>query len=195
MSADLTHERKNSVIPPLKLSHILYGQKEYEQLLNDLKIFEPYNFEVNVYNEGRVAMMKDSIRVLSEAINHLSMKQESDIHAGLLHFGHQLPGSIHKGMYVTCIKMLGTDQQVKELIPKCDTMEMIGCYAQTELGHGSDVQSLETVAEFDAKTDEFVLNTPSLTAAKYWPGDLGMYANYALVFARLISNGISCCYA
>lgn len=30
--------------------------------------------------------------------------------------------------------------------------EIIGCYCQTELGHGSDVQNLETVAEYDVKT-------------------------------------------
>jgi acyl-CoA oxidase len=124
-----------------------------------------------------------------EASEKLSMNTDSEYHAALMHFGYQLPGSIHKGMYVNCIKMLGTDQQKKELLPQCDSMSMIGCYAQTELGHGSDVQSLETVAEFDSKTDEFVLNSPSVSAAKFWPGDLGLYANYALVFARLMSNG------
>lgn len=76
------------------------------------------------------------------------------------------------------------------MIPLCDTLEMIGCYAQTEVGHGSDVQSLETIAEFDSKTDEFIINSPTITSAKFWPGDLGIYANYAMVFARLIANGI-----
>jgi len=28
-------------------------------------------------------------------------------------------------------------------------------------------------------------------AAKFWPGDLGIYANYAMVFAKLIANGQS----
>lgn len=66
---------------------------------------------------------------------------------------------------------------------------MIGCYAQTEMGHGSDVQNLETIATFDPKTDEFVLNSPTITSAKMWPGDLGVFANYAMVFAQLIING------
>ena len=54
------------------------------------------------------------------------------------------------------------------------------------MGHGSDVSGLETTATFYQKTDEFVINTPSVTATKWWPGDMGRFANHALVFARLI---------
>lgn len=54
------------------------------------------------------------------------------------------------------------------------------------MGHGSDVASLQTTATFDKKTDEFVLNTPSISAVKWWPGEIGRYANFALVFAKII---------
>ena len=45
-------------------------------------------------------------------------------------------------------------------------MQIIGCYAQTELGHGSNVQGLETTATFDPQTDEFIINSPTLTSSK-----------------------------
>jgi hypothetical protein len=45
-------------------------------------------------------------------------------------------------------------------------MQIIGCYAQTELGHGSNVQGLETTATFDPKTDEFIIHSPTLTSSK-----------------------------
>lgn len=48
---------------------------------------------------------------------------------------------------------------------------------------------LETTATFDINTDEFVINTPTNTATKWWPGDMGRFANFALVFARLIIDG------
>ena len=66
------------------------------------------------------------------------------------------------------------------------TLEIHGCYAQTEIGHGSNIAGLETKAVFDIKTDEFVIHTPCLTATKWWPGEMGRYANFALVFAQLI---------
>ena len=62
----------------------------------------------------------------------------------------------------------------------------MGCYAQTELGHGSNVAGLETTATLDLQTDEFIIHSPTVTSTKYWPGGLGRWANHALVFARCI---------
>jgi acyl-CoA oxidase len=67
----------------------------------------------------------------------------------------------------------------------------MGCYAQTELGHGSDVSSLETTATFDINTDEFIIQTPNIKAAKFWPGDLGNFSTHAIVFAKLLIDGNS----
>ena len=67
--------------------------------------------------------------------------------------------------------------------------KILGCYAQTELGHGSNVSNLETTATLDKSTDEFVINSPTLTSAKFWPGDLGRFSSHAIVFARLIVDG------
>ena len=63
-------------------------------------------------------------------------------------------------------------------------LKMIGCYAQTELGHGSNIGGLETTATLDMKTDEFVIHSPTVTSTKYWPGGMGLWANFAVVFAK-----------
>ena len=68
-------------------------------------------------------------------------------------------------------------------------MKIIGCYAQTELGHGSDVQNLLTTATFNKEGDCFILNTPEVKAAKWWVGELGLVANHAIVYAQLIIDG------
>lgn len=70
-------------------------------------------------------------------------------------------------------------------MPLAEDYDILGCYAQTELGHGSDVQGLQTTATLDLKTDEFVIHTPTLTATKFWPGEMGRQSNFACIFARL----------
>ena len=68
-------------------------------------------------------------------------------------------------------------------------MKIHGAYAQTELGHGSNVNGLETTATLDKSTDEIVIHTPSTSAYKFWPGELGVFATHAVVMARLIVDG------
>ena len=70
-----------------------------------------------------------------------------------------------------------------------DNLNIIGCYAQTELGHGSNVSGIETTATYDENTQQFTIHSPTIKAAKFWPGSLGVCANHAIVFAKCISLG------
>jgi acyl-CoA oxidase len=47
---------------------------------------------------------------------------------------------------------------------------IFGSYVQTELGHGTYLRGLETTATYDKTTQEFILNSPTVTATKFWPG-------------------------
>ena len=58
------------------------------------------------------------------------------------------------------------------------------------MGHGSDVSSLMTTATFDEAKDQFIIdNSRYIKAIKFWPGDMGLIATHALVFAQLIIKG------
>jgi acyl-CoA oxidase len=97
-------------------------------------------------------------------------------------------------MFVPNIVSLCDEKQQSEWLPLCRDWTMIGCYAQTELGHGSNVRALETTATFlsevkgGEKGGSFIIHSPTLTSAKFWPGTLGRTANYAMVIARLIDG-------
>ncbi|PVV04861.1 hypothetical protein BB560_000625 [Smittium megazygosporum] len=80
------------------------------------------------------------------------------------------------------------DQRVAFLEPAL-RYEIIGCYAQTELGHGSNVRGLETTATYIADTDELEINSPSLTSTKWWIGTLGVVATHACIMAQLYVEG------
>lgn len=83
----------------------------------------------------------------------------------------------------------GSDEQIAFWTPKTLSFEICGSYAQTELGHGSNVRGLQTTATYDKETDEFVLNTPTLQSIKWWPGCLGKVATHVVLYAQLIIDG------
>lgn len=105
-----------------------------------------------------------------------------------------LPTALHWVMFVPNIMTLCDDEQQAKWLPLCRDWRVIGCYAQTELGHGSNVRALETTATFvpeskgGLKGGSFVINSPTMTSAKFWPGSLGRTANHAMVIARLIDG-------
>lgn len=72
-------------------------------------------------------------------------------------------------MFIPAIKGQGTEEQQHKWLPLAYKMAILGAYAQTEMGHGSNVQGLETTATLDTQADEFVLHTPTLTATKVSP--------------------------
>jgi len=92
-------------------------------------------------------------------------------------------------VFINVIDMLGSEEQVAKWSKPTTELNILGCYAQTELGHGSNVAGLETTATFDKATDSFIINSPTLTSTKYWPGGMGRWANYATVFANLVLDG------
>lgn len=55
-----------------------------------------------------------------------------------------------------------------------------------QLGHGSNVQRLETTATFDRNTEHFDLHSPTLTSTKWWMGGLGVMASHCIVQAQLV---------
>ncbi|KAK7055264.1 acyl-coenzyme A oxidase [Favolaschia claudopus] len=66
---------------------------------------------------------------------------------------------------------------------------ILGCYLQTELGHGSNVNKLETTATYLPQTQEFEIHSPTLTSTKWWIGALGKTATHGVIQAKLILPG------
>eukprot|EP00261_Vitis_vinifera_P003996 XP_002269650.3 PREDICTED: acyl-coenzyme A oxidase, peroxisomal [Vitis vinifera] len=81
---------------------------------------------------------------------------------------------------------LGTKKHKDKYYDVIDNLEYPGCFAMTELHHGSNVQGLQTVATFDPITDEFIINTPNDGAIKWWIGNAAVHGKFATVFARLL---------
>lgn len=99
---------------------------------------------------------------------------------------------VHLGLFANCIKGNGTDEQIRYWLQERGAVfikGIYGCFAMTELGHGSNVAQLQTRAEYDPAIDCFKINTPDLTATKWWIGGAAHSATHATVYARLIVKG------
>ncbi|KAL4363836.1 hypothetical protein GQ457_04G037250 [Hibiscus cannabinus] len=140
---------------------------------------------------SRKDLFKDTLKKAAHAWKRIIELRLSEEEASKLRFFVDQPvfTDLHWGMFIPAIKGSGTEEQKAKWLPLAYKMQIIGCYAQTELGHGSNVQGLETTATFDPHTDEFVIHSPTLTSSKWWPGGLGKVSTHAVVYARLITDG------
>ncbi|EPQ31911.1 uncharacterized protein PFL1_00110 [Pseudozyma flocculosa PF-1] len=101
----------------------------------------------------------------------------------------QSPVTIHWVAFVPVIFGQGSNEQIERWGNRAMNHEILGCYMQTELGHGTNVQGLETTATYDDASDSFILHSPTLTSTKWWAGGLGRTATHGVVQAQLIIHG------
>ena len=92
------------------------------------------------------------------------------------------------GLFGGAVENLGTERH-RDLIPRLIELDLVGCYAMTEIGHGSNVQHLETTATYDAETQEFVVDSPTPSATKDYIGNAAAHATVAAVYAQLVTRG------
>ncbi|KAL2632344.1 hypothetical protein R1flu_017030 [Riccia fluitans] len=152
---------------------------------------DPVFEKVSRPQQDRKTLLKNSLKKAAHAWKIIQEKKLTEQEARLLRYYIDEPNytDLHWGMFIPAIKGQATEEQQKKWLPLAYRMSIIGCYAQTELGHGSNVQGLETEAVFDPSTDEFVMHSPTLTSTKWWPGGLGKASTHAMVYARLITDG------
>lgn len=93
------------------------------------------------------------------------------------------------GLFGGAIENLGTERHHQAYVRRIIDLDLLGCFAMTETGHGSDVQSIETTATYDPGTGEFVINSPTPSSRKDYIGGAAETARVAAVFAQLITGG------
>ncbi|WP_044524267.1 acyl-CoA dehydrogenase family protein, partial [Mycolicibacterium septicum] len=124
------------------------------------------------------------------AITQIEMLAMSDLSL-------MVKAGVQWGLFGGAIENLGTERHHKAYVRPLIDLDLVGCFAMTETGHGSDVQSLETTATYDPATQEFVIHSPTPTARKDYIGGAAETARVAAVFAQLITpdgevHGVHC---
>lgn len=94
------------------------------------------------------------------------------------------------GLFGGSIRQLGTERHHRKYLEATGKAELLGCFAMTETGHGSNVRGLETTITYDPEEKEFVVHSPKEQSGKEYIGN-ALHATLATVFGQLIVNGES----
>ena len=191
----LDNQRAKSKIEPLALATVLYrGRERFDKIQEALAqvakvdaAYDPKLYELSrdqLYTETQ--RKSYDLRMGTNVIPTDPRYPMPEI-TSLTNF-HQ-PGSIGVMMVTSMLQVMADEDQYNEWYTRVRDSIIYAAYAQTEMATGTDVQNLQTLAVFDTATQTFELHNPTLESIKWWPGDLGLSCNYAVVFARLLSNG------
>jgi acyl-CoA oxidase len=185
----LARERKRSEIKTAQLAQHLFGAEYLERQQQVLDIIK----KDPVFSKSNQANLSRPDRYKLGLARGKRMRQLMDDHGwdddDLLMAEYLVddiqPYHLHMSLFTSAMKEQCSDDQRRYWMPKIASWEIIGAYAQTELGHGSNVRGIELNATWERDSKSFVLNSPTLTASKWWNGTLGRTATHAVVVAQL----------
>uniref|UniRef100_A0A8C7Q5S6 Acyl-coenzyme A oxidase n=1 Tax=Oncorhynchus mykiss TaxID=8022 RepID=A0A8C7Q5S6_ONCMY len=192
MNPDITRERENATFDVEKLTHILDGgiektkrRREIESLVISDPDFQSEDLNFLSRSERYDAAVKKSAHMILK-LREYGISDPEEIYC--LIFG-LFPLDLHLGMFLPTLLNQASPEQMETFFIPAWNLEIIGTYAQTEMGHGTHLRGLETTATYDPATQEFVMNSPTITSIKWWPGGLGKTSNHAIVLAQLHTQG------
>ncbi|KIW33554.1 uncharacterized protein PV07_00394 [Cladophialophora immunda] len=189
----LSFERQKSTVDVDGLARLLYTREDVAVQQRVLSILskDPSFDKSGDYFDGRNERLKTSVaraRRLNQLLQ-IHNWDENELYWALEMIGEPTAYTIHWKAFVPTLREQGTPEQQALFVSRAERGEFVGCYAQTELAHGSNVRGLETTATWNPADQTFTLHSPTLTAAKWWAGSLGVCANHAIVMAQLIIDG------
>lgn len=100
-----------------------------------------------------------------------------------------IKSGVQLGLFGGAVANLGTAWHHDHFLAEIASLDLLGCYGMTELGHGSDVSSVETTITFIPETDEFEVHTPTEEAAKAYIGNAANHGSMAVIFGQLQVRG------
>ncbi|KAG2185200.1 hypothetical protein INT44_001990 [Umbelopsis vinacea] len=195
----MKEERNNAAFDIRAMTYLLDGGKPAtlvrERMMLELErdqVFRMNDFHDLTKDQLRERTMEKFRSLLhhltNESVNTFRKRMEV---VSLVDPGFWTRFGVHYGLFFGALQGSATPGQFSYWASKgaVSLNGMIGCFAMTEIGHGSNVAGVETTATFDEASDQFVIHSPTITATKWWIGGAAHTATHAVVFAQLLVGG------
>ncbi|UPZ29608.1 acyl-CoA oxidase [Streptomyces sp. LRE541] len=156
---------------------------------------QEFAYRAELSPQERTALSYERLRLLNEAVGDpVALAADPYRLAGLHEWTGPVDGglttlaSIHYNLFLGSV--LDHDGGHDRDLSPFTSLQRTGTFLCTELEHGNDVASMETVAVFDRVTGGFRLTTPTEGAQKFMPNtSLTGGPKTAVVAARLLVDG------
>ncbi|KAE9367899.1 acyl-CoA oxidase [Stipitochalara longipes BDJ] len=191
--------RSQASFDPKKMAEVIHGNSEalerhnaaFQRVEQALGVTDNMKLPPIYGSMNREELLLDGFKA-GKVVYEDGVDNNCDVFEFITHHGmlaNASPFGLMRFLFIPPIKLLATDVQIAEWVSLAETGKIIGSYAQTELGHGTQVRGIETTATFDKETDEFIIHSPTLSSTKYWPGALGCASTHTLLMACMIIDG------
>ena len=158
----LAAERKASRLNTEQITNLLFGGEEMVKRKREIEnaVANDPNFDVTNYHyQNTEEKFEQAVRKFTysytKKMPQLKITGPFETHLFRRSVEGNNPYAIHGLMFTPTIEGQGTQEQKNKWLPLIENYDILGCYAQTEMGHGTYVQWSRNVQQL-------------MTAAKHW---------------------------
>ena len=168
-------------------------RRQFREFLSDPVMRPKYNIPLDEEREVALQRLKKIcdagfISVLDFKNNPLKIFAAHEL-ASIIDPAMSTKMTVQFNLFGGTVLKLGTERHHGDFLKGIDTLEDVGCFGLTELGYGNNAVEMETTAEYDKSTKEFIINTPTPLAQKYWITNGAVHAKHCVVFCQLNVDG------
>ncbi|KAG0245587.1 acyl-Coenzyme A oxidase [Mortierella sp. GBA43] len=96
---------------------------------------------------------------------------------------------VHRMLFRQALELFGTAEQQDKWLDDIINWRVVGCFSMTELGHSSFLRGLQTSSTYDPESDEWIIQSPTLAATKWFVGSCGEIATHTVALCQTVVNG------